>query len=85
MAMLLYVHMYLCYLLHSFFSGDFVLVYWVREGSVSVLELDKLTGDTSVGSDSQVKLGRTLHPVKIAAVGKCTCVCVFSKLSAHAH
>ena len=59
------------YLLHSFFSGDFVLVYWVKEGSVSVLELAKLTGDRSVGSDSQVKLGRTLHLVKIAAVGMC--------------
>ena len=48
-------------------SGDFLLVYWVKEGSVSVLE--KVTGDTSVGSESQVKLGCTFHPVKIAAIG----------------
>ena len=46
-------------------------MYWVKEGSVSVLELSKLIGNTSVGSDSQVKLGRTFHPVKIAATGMC--------------
>ena len=47
---------------------DFLLVYWMREGSVSVLSIDKVCGNTVVGLESQVKLGRTFHPVKIAAV-----------------
>ena len=50
-------------------SGDFVLVFWLKESSVSVLEAGKVTGDATIGSESQVKLGRTFHPVKIAAVG----------------
>ena len=62
-------------------SGDFSLVYWVKEGSISVLKSEKLIGDTSVSSESQVKLGHTFHPVKIAAIGMCAyakyvkCVC----------
>ena len=56
------------------FSGDFLLVYWTREGSVSVLSIDKVCGSTTVGSESQVKLGKTLHPVKIATVGEFTLV-----------
>lgn len=52
-----------------------MLVYWVKEGSVSVLASEKVTGDTSVGSESQVKLGRTYHSVKVAASGKCACIC----------
>ena len=56
----------------------------MKEGSVSVLKSEKVIGDTTVGSESQVKLGRTFHPVKIAAIGmcayakyvKCMCVCV---------
>ena len=53
----------------------------MKEGSVSVLKSEKVIGDTSVGSESQVKLGRTFHPVKIAAIGMCAygdyvkCVC----------
>lgn len=53
--------------------GDFLLVYWVKEGSVSVLGVEEVTGNTSVGSESQVKLGRTFHPVRIAAIGKYIC------------
>lgn len=53
----------------------------MKEGSVSVLKSEKVIGDTSVGSESQVKLGRTFHPVKIDAIGMCAygeyvkCVC----------
>ena len=43
----------------------------MKEGSVSVLKSVKVIGDTSVGSESQVKLGRTFHPVKIAVIGMC--------------
>ena len=49
-----------------------MLVYWSKEESVSVLPAAKVTGDISVGSESQVKLGRTFHPVKIAAAGMFT-------------
>ena len=54
----------------------------MKEGSVSVLKSEKVIGDTTVGSESQVKLDRTFHPVKIAAIGMCAyamyvkCVCV---------
>ena len=66
-----YLEMYAFTLVHILFSGGFLLACWVKEGSVSVLGLEKVTGDTSVGYESQVKLGRTFHPVKIAAVGVC--------------
>ena len=59
----------LCVKLHSVFVGDFLLVYWLKEGSVSVLRVEEVMGDTSVGSEGEVKLGRTFHPVRIAAVG----------------
>ena len=36
-----------------------------------MLEGNRITGGTAVGCESQVKLGRTFHPVKIAAVGRC--------------
>lgn len=58
-----------CVKLHSVFIEDFLLVYWTKEGSVSVLGVKDVTGDKSVGSDGTVKLGRTSHPVRIAAVG----------------
>ena len=47
----------------------------MKEESVSVLKAEKVTGETSVGSESQVKLGRTFHPVKIAAVGEYMLYC----------
>ena len=46
----------------------------MKEGSVSVIGMEKVTGETSVGSESQVMLGRTFYPVKIAAVGMYACV-----------
>lgn len=52
-----------------------MLVYWVHEGSVSLLASEKVTGDTSMRAESQVKLGRTFHSVKIAAFGRCACIC----------
>ena len=57
---------------------------WVNERSVSVLEIHKVTGDTFVGSESQVKLGRTFHPVKIAALGMLhTCMCTNGLVGGH--
>ena len=50
----------------------------MREGSVSVLRIDKVCRDTAVGSESQVKLGRTFHPVKIAAISEFTLVNVLT-------
>ena len=58
-----------------------MLVYWLKKGLVSVLEVEEVMGDTSVGSEGEVKLSRTFHTVIIAAVGihiciNSTCVCV---------
>ena len=41
----------------------------MKEGSVTVLGVEEVTGDTSVGSESKVKFGRIFDPVRIAAVG----------------
>ena len=56
------------------FVGAFLLVYWIQEESVSVLECRKVTGSTTVGSESEVKLGKTVYPVKIAAAGMQMCM-----------
>ena len=54
-------------------GSEFLLVLWVDEGSVSVIPSAKIVGDAAVGSQSQVRLGRTLYNVKIAAAVCATC------------
>ena len=54
--------------LHSIFVSDFLLIYLLKKGSVSVQGVKEVTGDTLVGSEGEVKLGRTFHPVSVAAV-----------------
>ena len=43
-----------------------MLACWTKEGSVN---MEKVGGSATVGSETVVKLGRTCHPVKIAALG----------------
>ena len=50
-------------------KGDFSLVLWVEEGSVSVLRSEVIS-EKRIGSESQVRLGRTIYTVKIAGTGK---------------
>ena len=54
----------------------------MRVGSVSVLSIDKVCRDTAVGLESQVKLGRTFHLIKSAAVGEFTLV-MFLRVHMH--
>ena len=69
-----------------------MLVYWVKEGSVSVLAVDDVTGDNAVGSEGTIKLGQTCHPVRVAAVGMyicinstyvCACMCILCYVYIH--
>ena len=60
----------------SSLPGDFLLVFWTQEDSVSVVSSEKVCGSVAVGSYSDVRLGKTSHPMKIAGKGTCTYVCV---------
>ena len=48
---------------------DYCLIHWVIENSVSVLPLSNVVGDAVVGEERQVKLGRSIYPGTVVAIG----------------
>lgn len=51
-----------------------ILVYWIEEDSLTVVEEDRVDGVHSVGEMCGVKCGKNVYKGKIAATGK-TCCC----------
>ena len=52
--------------------GQFYLIYWQGEGSVSVVAEGSVTADgpRDVGKVCSIRIGRKTFPGKIAAIGK---------------
>ena len=50
-------------------EGEHVLVYWIDEGSVSVVHEELVDGVSSIGEISKVKCGKKTHEGKTAARG----------------
>lgn len=65
----------LCAIFALFILEQCILVYWVEEDSVTVVEEDHVDGVRSVGEMCGVKCGKNVYQGKIAATGK-TCVVV---------
>lgn len=51
-------------------TEQFILVYWMDEESVSVVDEESVEGVKAVGEMCSVKLGKTSYSGKTAAVGK---------------
>ena len=51
-------------------AGDYYLVYWPEEDSMSVVSIGSLREECMVGEECEVKSGRTYFKGKVSAVGK---------------